>query len=120
MNLRSIFDSVVSLQRGRIVDMARINKQEGSEGLFPYDSWEIRMWSNDHNPPHFHIIKDGWNVSFLVDTGEVFKVEKKGRKKDIYAYMVNNVKDWLDTKCFIEPSITNRRNAINVWSQIHD
>lgn len=120
MNLKRIFDSYENLQRDKIVDKARINKQEGSEGLFPYDSWEIKMWSNYHNPPHFHIIKDDWNVSFLIDSGEVFKIEKRGKKKDIFTYMVGNVNAWLDSKCSIEPTITNRKNAKNVWNQIHD
>lgn len=120
MYLKKIFDNSVDLQKGRIADMARINKQEGSEGLFPYDSWEIRMWSNDHNPPHFHIIKDGWNVSFLADSGDLLNIEKKGKKKEVFTYMLGNVKDWLDSKCSIEPSVTNRRNALNVWNQLHD
>lgn len=34
--------------------------------------------------------------------------------------MLGNVKDWLDSKCSIVPSVTNRRNALNVWNQIHD
>lgn len=49
-----------------INEMARINKKETGRCLFPYNTWELKIWSNDHTPPHFHIICDGWNVSYKI------------------------------------------------------
>ena len=67
-----------------LLEMARINKRETGKCFFPYTSWEIKIWSNDHNPPHFHILKDGWNVSFLIADGSISKIERKGENKQIY------------------------------------
>ena len=47
-------------------EMARINKKETGNCIFPYNAWELKIWSNDHNPPHFHIKRKGWNVSFII------------------------------------------------------
>lgn len=121
MNLKKIFEGTTTLNGFiPIVDMARINKEENCKGVFPYSTWEVKMWSNDHNPPHFHIIRDGWNVSFLIEDGSIFEVKTKGAEKNIFDYMCKNVNKWLDSKCFIEDSITNKKNALNVWNQIHD
>ncbi len=122
MSLKKIFEGTTTTLNGfiPIVDMARINKEENSKGVFPYSTWEVKMWSNDHNPPHFHIIRDGWNVSFLIEDGSILEVKTKGAEKNIFDYMCNNVNKWLDSKCFIEDSITNKKNALNVWNQIHD
>ena len=103
-----------------VVEMARINKKETGRCYFPFDTWEIKIWSDDHMPPHFHIIRDGWDISFLIETGEVYKVKKKGKDKDIYDYAVSNVKTWLQSKCFMLPKITNQENAILQWEQIHN
>lgn len=103
-----------------LLEMARINKRETGKCFFPYTSWEIKIWSNDHNPPHFHILKDGWNVSFLIEDGSIYKIERKGENKQIYEYMVNNVQNWLSTNCFALPKITNKENAILQWEQLHD
>ena len=101
-------------------EMARINKKETEKGLFPYNKWEIKIWSNDHTPPHFHIIADGWNVSFRIDNGEVLDIETEGNKNSIYDYMIQNVNEWLESTCAILPQITNRQNAQAQWEQIHD
>ncbi len=34
-----------------LVEMARINTNDN--GLFPYKSYNIKIWSNDHNPPDY-------------------------------------------------------------------
>ena len=72
--------------------MARINTNENGRCIFPYNSFEVKMWSNDHEPPHFHIISDGWNISFLVENGELDKVESRGSNLQVYNYICANVK----------------------------
>lgn len=103
-----------------ILEMARINKNESGKSIFPYNSWEVKIWSNDHTPPHFHVLKDGWNVSFIIETGEQLQIETKGKDTSIYNYMVNNVKEWLSNPCSIMPKLTNQENAMLQWEQIHD
>lgn len=48
-------------------EMARVNTKE-FYGLFPSNKFEIKIWSNDHNPPHFHVILEGWNVIVEIET----------------------------------------------------
>lgn len=101
-----------------LVEMARINTKD--RGLFPFDDYEVKIWSNDHNPPHFHIIKEGWNVAFSIENGEVLYIKTQGDKKKIYKYMTENVVKWLSSPCAILPAVTNQDNAMAVWTQLHD
>ncbi len=100
-----------------IVEMARINTDESN--LFPQNSYEIQIWSNDHMPPHFHILKDGWDVAFLIENGNLYKINNSGKNKQIYNYMIKNVKKWLSSKCAVLPMATNQQNANAIWRQLH-
>ena len=57
-----------------INEMARINKNENGKCIFPYDKFEVKMWSFDHNPPHFHVICEGWNISYKVEDGSLLNI----------------------------------------------
>ena len=100
-------------------EMARINTNESGISIFPYISYEVKIWSNDHEPPHFHVICEGWNISFLIDDGEILDIKSQGKKRDVYKYICKNVKDWLSSPCSILPTITNQENAFAVWMQLH-
>jgi hypothetical protein len=104
---------------GEIDEMARINMKETGNCFFPFDSWELKIWSNDHEPAHFHIIKDGWDVSFDIENGSLIEIKAQGQKQSILDYMSQNVCSWLDSKCFIQPKLTNRENARITWEQLH-
>ena len=106
--------------RDTLNEMARINKNETGKCIFPYDKWEVKIWSSDHNPPHFHIKCDGWNVSFVIENGSVLEVLGKGKDRQVYEYMTANVDEWLTSKCFAQPKLTNRENAQLIWDQLHD
>ena len=103
-----------------ITEVARININENGGCIFPYNSFEVKMLSNDHEPPHFHVISDGWNISFFVENGEIDKVESRGKNAQVYNYICANVKKWLSSKCAIIQTITNQVNALAVWAQIHN
>ena len=103
-------------EESRLIEVARINIDESS--VFPYDLYEIQIRSNDHIPPHFHIMKDGWDVEFYIESGELYKIQKIGKTQQIYNYMIKNVGIWLSAKCAIMPMITNKQNAIAVWKQL--
>lgn len=105
-------------ENGLLVETARINTND--RGIFPFDSFEVKIWSNDHNPPHFHVIKDGWDISFVIETGELLDVKFQGKKIDIGEYIINNVENWLADKCAILPIVSNRDNARAVWCQLHE
>lgn len=103
-----------------LIEMARINKREGGNGIFPYSTYEVKIWSDDHEPPHFHVLKDGWNISFVIESGELYKVESRGKNLQEYNYIVSNAKKWLSSKCAINPTVTNQQNAMIAWEQNHD
>ena len=100
-----------------ITEMARINTDESN--LFPYKSYDIQIWSNDHTPPHFHVLKDGWDVEFYIENGDLYRIKKTGDNKQIYSYMVKNIKKWLSSKCVVLPMVTNQENAKAIWKQLH-
>ena len=103
-----------------LVEMARINvKETGKNSIFPFNTWEVKIWSNDHEPPHFHIKCKKWNVSFNIETGELLEILSRGSESNILDYMLSSVKKWLDSPSAILPQITNRQNAFATWMQLH-
>ena len=80
----------------------------------------MRIWSNDHEPPHFHVEKDGWNIAFTIDDGELYKIEEQGKNQQIRDYMISNVKKWLVSKSANRPRETNQENAMATWEELHD
>lgn len=107
----------LQLNKSLIVEMARINMKENN--IFPYNKYEIKIWSNDHTPPHFRIKSDGWNISYEIETGKEIEVIEEGEKKSVYKYITKNVNKWLDNKCALIPQISNRENATAQWIQLH-
>ncbi|MGN0993017.1 MAG: hypothetical protein ACI4PE_03765 [Bacilli bacterium] len=105
------------LNANLINEIARINTDESH--LFPYNSYLIQIWSNGHNPPHFNILREDWDVAFFIESGDLYKVNKFGKNEKIYNYMIKNVKEWLSKKCAILPIITNQQNANAIWKQLH-
>lgn len=116
--IQEVLDS--NLNREPLVEMARINLKDQGNTPFPANKFEIKLWSNDHNPPHFHILYDGWNISFTIEDGKELEVISIGTHSSDYKYIVKNVPIWLDMKCSILPLITNRQNAITQWQQLHE
>ena len=100
-------------------EMARINISEPQGAIFPYSEYDVHIWSNDHEPAHFHIITVDWDVSFLISNGSLYKVNKEGKKKKTLKYMCDNVTQWLNSPCAVLPVITNRQNAQLQWIQLH-
>ena len=106
--------------RNDINEMSRINKKETDRCIFPYNAWKIEIFSNDHAQPHFNIISDGWNVSYKIEDGNMLQIEGIGKNDSIFDYMEKHVKEWLSTKCFAQPKLTNQENAMLLWQQIDD
>ena len=104
----------------QIQEIAHINRRETGNGIFPDGEYDIQVCSYDEEPSHLHIIKDGWNISFLIRNGEVYKINNAGNDRRTYKYILNNVKNWLSSQSAIIPQITNQQNAIAIWQQLHD
>ena len=80
----------------------------------------IYMYIDDHNPPHFHILREGWDVSFDINNGSVVSIKSQGQNKKIYEYMCANEKEWLSSTCFAQKKLTNQENALLHWDSLHD
>ena len=90
------------MHREPLLEMARINKKETGRCIF------------------FFFICNGWNVSYVIEDGRRLDILSEGSEKNIFDYMEANVQEWLSSKCFVQPKLTNRENAMLQWEQIHD
>ena len=95
------------------------NTKEDGCSIFPYNAFNVHILSTDHKLPHFHILSNGWNISFYISNGELYKINKEGKDSKTYKYIIENVKIWLTSKCAIIPQITNQQNGIAIWEQLH-
>lgn len=103
-----------------IIEMARLNKRDNGAVPFPYNKFEIKIWSNDHNPPHFHVKSEGWDISFLIENGEVYKVNLIGSNSCLYTYIVKNIPIWLNMHSNTDKNLTNKKIAENTWDLINN
>ena len=76
----------------------------------------ITMYYDDHNPPHFHVIAEGWDLSFLIENGELYRVNTIGDNMATYNYIVKQVPKWLKMRSKIFKHNTNQEVAENIWS----
>lgn len=95
-------------------EMARINTKEFN-GFFPFNKFDVRIWSNDHNPPHFHVIGEDWDIIVSIENGEILKIKKIGKDSKFYTYVESFAKDWLESPCAINPKLTNYESAMLQW-----
>lgn len=120
---RYLFENVghrKSINRNPIVEMARFNNKDVGAVPFPSSKFDIRIWSNDHLPPHFHIIADGWDISFLIEDGATYRVNKIGKNSSTYTYIEKNVPIWLEMENSANKKITNKEFAKLTWDSNHD
>ena len=97
------------IHREPLNEMAKMNLKDPMNSPFPPNKFDIIIWSNDHNPPHFHIKgPEEWEVTFSIETGEPLKVKHIGKSSKYYKYMVDNVPIWLKMPCSVNKKITNR------------
>lgn len=101
------------------LDIARLNKRDGEGDIFPYDKWQLIMRSDDAEPPHFHIIREGWNVTFSIESGKLIKVLANGNDQSHLNYMIQNALQWLNSSSRFYPHISNRHAATLMWDQLH-
>ena len=112
-------DYVPSPEYGQLDEMARINVNEPQGAIFPYQDYDVHIWSNDHEPAHFHIITTDWDVEFYIANGELYKIKKEGKDKKVLRYMREKAPEWLNNPCAALPTITNQQNANLQWIQLH-
>ena len=105
-----------------IDEMARINMKETGNSLFPSNKFRLWIWSNDHEPAHFHVDypQENYECSFCIDDGSLLEVKGNSNYCSIHKEVVRNVKKWLKMPCAINPKITNKENAYMAWLQHHE
>ena len=108
------------IHREPLNEMAKMNLKDPMNSPFPPNKFDIIIWSNDHNPPHFHIKgPEEWEVTFSIETGEPLKVKHIGKSSKYYKYMVDNVPIWLKMPCSVNKKITNRDFLDARWITDH-
>lgn len=110
----------VKLNNEPLVEMAHLNKNEYGAVPFPSNKFDIRIWSDGHNPPHFHVIAEGWDISFHIESGKVYRINTYGGSSKMYNYIIKNIPIWLQMKSKAFPNTTNLEAAIGIWSSLHD
>lgn len=103
-----------------IDEQARINMYESGRVIFPYYSFVVYIDSKDIEPPHFHVEKDDWKLSFKIDDGKLYQIENRGTNQAIFDYIVLNVPLWLSFQSCNRPKETNQENAFATWNELHD
>ena len=101
------------------LDIARLNKRDGEGDIFPYDKWQLTMRSDAAEPPHFHIIREDWDVIFSIGSGELIKVLTAGTDQSHLNYMIHSASLWLNSPSRFYPHISNRQAATLMWDQLH-
>ena len=101
------------------LDIARLNKRDGESDIFPYDKWQLTMRSDDAEPPHFHIISEGWDVTFSIESGKLIKVLTAGTDQSHLNYMMHSASLWLNSPSRFYSHISNRHAATLMWDQLH-
>lgn len=107
---------IVENYRESLNEMARINVGEVNS-LFPYNKFNITIYSNDHIPPHFHVIADGWDIKVLIEDGTILGTKKVGNTSQIYSFVEKKINEWLDEPCVKNKKLTNREVAMLSWEQ---
>lgn len=104
-----------------IEEMAKLNLHDTGAVPFPYNKFDIRIWSNGHNPPHFHVIdkETGWEITINIETGQLISTKRVGNSSNIYRYILKNIPIWLKMKSLENKSMTNQENAMTIWNKNH-
>ena len=93
----------------------RMNSEQGGGPIFPNNKYAIYVYGDDHDPPHFHIECEGWNVSFTIWKGDLLQIKGKGNKSDL-DYMIQMAPRWLNSRSLRNKRQTNRQRLIIQWN----
>lgn len=102
-----------------LIESPCLNKKDGGKSSCPFNKMSVIIHTNDHNPPHFHVEYDDWDVSFYIENGEEYRTNKNGRQTKLYKDMKKSVKKWILEKCVEKPQYTNKDNLLAVWRLHH-
>lgn len=98
-------------------EMAKLNTKEFFS-LFPYNKFDIVVYSNDHEPPHFHVVVNGWNIVVGIADGKILDIRRYGKNSSMYTFVKNNIEEWLESPSLIDKAKTNREIAFQEWAKV--
>lgn len=128
--LRQEIPSIMALntpisQQKSLNEIARINvKDKGN--IFPYNAYEICVYSNDLNPPHIHVIskQEGYMVRISIASGDLVSVESYGSRErnSSFSDVVKQVKAWFKQASNVPgfSGKTNQEVALGMWSTMNE
>lgn len=104
-----------------LLEMAKMNVKEVN-GSLPVNKYDVRIWSNDHTPPHIHVAYPSrqnpeYEVEFRIDTGDLLKIKVNHNPNETFDTLTKIVKEWLNEKSALQPDKTNRDACIIAWEQ---
>lgn len=98
----------------------RFNTKKEDSKLMPSNKYQVMVYSNDHNPPHFHVIdNNGWVVKFLIENGQLYDIEATGAKKSVLQYWNKNIPKWIKRPSNTDPSQTIKGRLIDLWNEMN-
>lgn len=105
------------------MEIARLNKKESSNGIFPEKEWKATVRGDNHPIPRLFIEKIGTNVEaiFNIETGELLYPEnyKEGNNQFI-EYMTDCLQSWFYSPCCLIAKVTNKEMALAIWYTLQD
>lgn len=115
----------ISREVGQNNDVACLNiKDKG--GPFPFQAYDIKVYSIDHNPPHIRLTSrlEGYVICISIADGELVSVKSYGNreKSSLFSDVVKMAKVWLERPSTV-PGFSGKTNwevASGIWETMHD
>jgi hypothetical protein len=79
--LESLLQNYMELTESEIDLLLQQPNIKSKERLATIKNLKVIIYSNDHNPPHFHVISKDYsiNAKFLIENGELLSGEMKSK-----------------------------------------
>jgi hypothetical protein len=79
--LEDLLKSYMELSESEIDSLLQQPNKSLKERIGTVNDLRIIIWSNDHNPPHFHVISKDYSINarFLIENGELMSGDIKSK-----------------------------------------
>lgn len=109
------------IEKHPIFEMALLNKDTKSSGPLPSNKYKVEIYSNDHVPPHFHVLVDDSNLEFYIETGKFYRYKKNSKELNSkeFTNICSLVYDWLFNQKN-KLGQTYQEVCVNAWVMWYD
>ena len=101
-------------------EIAKLNVWDGADSPFPAGEFKVYISSLAPEPPQLSVLQGGVHLTFSIETGEQIGGDAEEQQTSTAAYIVANIKRWLNSAHVCFPQITNCESALLTWVQLHD